>query len=256
MLLQGYKAVITGGSGGIGFAIAQAFVDNGASVWIVGRDQNKLDAALRQLQTAGVEVLCTAADISDRGGVSHVVQEVTATWQSLDVLVNNAAIGRFKPFTEVVEEDLQMHFSLNVYAPYRLTQQLLPYFSPERGSVINISSYFGQRMMPLLPSSVYSATKGAINAWTKALAVELGPDGLRVNAIAPGTVRTPQVEHNIGGLPDEQRDAVFHYVKQNYALQRIGEPSEVAGLAVYLASDQARWATGGVFNVDGGLTAT
>jgi len=256
-LLKDYKAIITGGSTGIGLAIARDYVKNGANVWLVARDEAKLISAQKELD--GIEQGKTCFSIADLGKLEDVQKfsdEVGKEWDSLNVLVNNAAIGRFKPFDLVNEDDIEMHFSLNIYAPYRLTQRLLPLLEKSKGSIINITSYFAQRMLPMAPSSVYSATKGAVNAWTKAIAVELGVRGIRVNAIAPGTVKTPTVDHNISVMPEDNKKALNQYIKQNYALKRVGEPEEVSGIAVYLASDKASWVTGSIFNIDGGLTAT
>ncbi len=120
--------------------------------------------------------------------------------------------------------------------------------------MINISSYFSHRMLPGRPSTAYSLTKGAIDAFTKALAYEAGPHGVRVNAISPGTVNTPLVQANIDRLTEEGKTKFKEMIKTIYPLGRIGEPDDVSGAAVFLASDQARWMTGTIMAVDGGLT--
>jgi NAD(P)-dependent dehydrogenase (short-subunit alcohol dehydrogenase family) len=120
--------------------------------------------------------------------------------------------------------------------------------------VINISSYFARRMLPDRPSTAYSLTKGALESFTKALAFELGPRGVRVNAIAPGSVATPQLEENLQRLDEYAKDRFKAMIQSIYPLQTIGEPDDVANMAVFLASEKAKWITGGIFPVDGGLT--
>ncbi len=253
-MLSGKRAVITGGSDGIGLGIAEAFAQNGASVLLVARDEGKLRESAAALSSFGVEVRVLSADLSDPVAVKNTAQNILSIWPELDVLVNNAGIARFTPFAETVEADLDLHLNLNIKAPYILTQQLFGSLATRKGVVINISSYFSHRMLPGRPSTVYSLTKGAIDAFTKALAYESGPQGVRVNAIAPGTVNTPLVQANIDRLTEEGKAKFSEMIKTVYPLGRIGEPNDVSGAAVFLASEQARWITGSILAVDGGLT--
>jgi NAD(P)-dependent dehydrogenase (short-subunit alcohol dehydrogenase family) len=206
------------------------------------------------LSQHGVEVHGIAADLSNMPAVESAAHDILKEWPELDVLVNNAGIARFNPFTETSEPDLDMHINLNVKAPYLLTQRLFEALAARNGSVINISSYFSHRMLPGRPSTAYSLTKGAMDAFTKSLAYEAGPRGVRVNAIAPGTVNTPLVKTNIDRLTDEGKLKFAEMIKTIYPLGRIGEPDDISGAAVFLASDQARWVTGSILAVDGGLT--
>lgn len=253
-MLSGKRAVVTGGSDGIGLGIAEAFVQNGASVLLVARDEGKLRKSAAALSSFGVEVRVLSADLSDPVAVKNTAQNILSIWPELDVLVNNAGIARFTPFAETVEADLDLHLNLNIKAPYILTQQLFGSLATRKGVVINISSYFSHRMLPGRPSTAYSLTKGAIDAFTKALAYEAGPQGVRVNAIAPGTVNTPLVQANIDRLTEEGKAKFGEMIKTVYPLGRIGEPNDVSGAAVFLASEQARWITGSILAVDGGLT--
>ena len=253
-MLSNKRAVVTGGSDGIGLGIAKAFAQNGASVLLVARDEGRLRESAAALSPLGVEVKVLSADLSDSAAISRASQDILNIWPEMDVLVNNAGIARFTPFVGTSEADLDIHLNLNVKAPYVLTQQLFGALAARKGAVINISSYFSHRMLPGRPSTAYSLTKGAIDSFTKALAYEAGPQGIRVNAIAPGTVNTPLVQTNIDRLTDEGKSKFTEMIKTIYPLGRIGEPDDVSGAAVFLASDQARWITGTILAVDGGLT--
>ncbi|MFD2051642.1 SDR family NAD(P)-dependent oxidoreductase [Mesorhizobium calcicola] len=251
MRLHNKRALVTGGSDGIGLAIAEAFSREGANVLIVGRDTKKLDAAAKQL---GGSVETLSADLATSAGIAAVVEQVKKSGQPLDVLVNNAGVAFLVPFETVSEEQFQQSFAINVTAVFFLSQGLLPHL-PAGASVINISSYFANKMIPKRPSSLYSLSKGALNSLTKSLAFELGPRGIRVNAIAPGTVDTAMRRGTVDNLPAEAKAELKAYVERSYPLGRIGRPDDLAGIAVYLASDEAAWTSGGIFSIDGGYTA-
>ena len=253
MRLQGKFALITGGSEGIGLAIAQAFAREGATLCLVGRSAEKLARAQQQL--GETVTILTPADLATDQGIDTVVAQVKAAGHALDILVNNAAVAPLAAFEHVTVEQYQSTMALNVTAPFFLTQRLLPHLAPHGSAVINISSYFAQKMIMRRPLSVYALSKGGLNALTKALAFELGPRGIRVNAIAPGTVDTPMRRQSVAAMSQENQLALQQYVERSYPLGRIGQPSDVAGMAVLLASDEAAWITGGIFAVDGGLTA-
>ncbi|TGT43960.1 SDR family oxidoreductase [Mesorhizobium sp. M8A.F.Ca.ET.165.01.1.1] len=256
MRLHGKRALITGGSDGIGLAIAEAFLREGADVLIVGRDAGKLEAARQKLTASGpvgtVETL--SADLATSPGIAAAVEHAKASGRPLDVLVNNAGVAYLVPFETVSEAQFQHSFALNVSAAFFLTQGLLQHFGTG-ASVINISSYFADKMIPKRPSSLYSLSKGALNSLTKSLAFELGPQGIRVNAIAPGTVDTAMRRKTVDNLPVEAKAELKAYVERSYPLGRIGRPDDLAGMAVYLASDEAAWTSGAIFIIDGGYTA-
>ena len=157
MRLGGKRALVTGGSDGIGLAITEAFLREGAEVLIVGRDARKLDAAREKLG-AGVETL--SADLATSAGIDAVVERVKKSSRPLDVLVNNAGVAFLVAFETVSQEQFQQSFALNVTAAFFLTQRLLPHLTPSGASVINISSYFANKMIPKRPSSLYSLSKG------------------------------------------------------------------------------------------------
>lgn len=253
-LLRGKTAVVTGGSDGIGLGIAQVFAGYAADLVLIGRDREKLETAKRQLTPTGVIIKTISADLSRPGDSGALAERVLAEVRQVDVLVNNAGTAQFLPLEQADETHLDRHIDLNIKTPYLLTRALLPALRASRGNIVNISSYFAERMLPERPSSAYSLTKGAIDSLTKALAFELGPDGIRVNAIAPGSVATPLLEANLERLDAEQRRRFNAMIKTIYPLGHIGEPRDVGEAAAYLASDHARWVSGSLLHVDGGLT--
>ena len=196
----------------------------------------------------------TAIDLYAEGVSIKLAQMIREQWDSVNVLVNNAGLSIFTPFLEVSTEEFETQLTLNVRVPYLFTQALLPQLQATQGSIINISSYFAQRMVPVRPSSAYSLTKGAVNSFTKSLACELGSERIRVNAIAPGATRTPLHARNTKKLSEEARTTLDEYLEVSYPLHSMGEPEDVGNMAVYLASDSAKWITGAIFSVDGGLT--
>ena len=253
--LNNKNAVITGGSEGIGLGIAKAFAREGANLLLIGKDPEKLQRAQQELLNEfGVQVHTLSADLSKTETVTEVVKDIERLLPTVDILVNNAGLGKFVPFEQVDNTLYDAHFNLNVKAPYFLTQSLLPALVKSKGNVINISSYFAHRMLPNRATSVYSATKGALNSFTKALAFEVGQLGVRVNAIAPGSISTPQFNRNLQALTPEKQAAFETMVKEIYPLQHIGTPEDIAKACVFLASDNASWITGTVLAVDGGLT--
>lgn len=253
--LNNKNAVITGGSDGIGLGIAKAFAREGANLLLIGRDPEKLQRAQQTLLNEfGVQVHTLSADLSKTETVTEVVKDIERLLSTVDILVNNAGLAKFVPFEQVDNSLYDAHFNLNIKAPYFLTQSLLPALVKSKGNVINISSYSVHRMLPNRAATVYSATKGALDSFTKALAFEVGHLGVRVNAIAPGNISTPQFNRNLQALTPEKQAAFEAMVKEIYPLQHIGTPEDIAKACVFLASDNASWITGTVLAVDGGLT--
>jgi NAD(P)-dependent dehydrogenase (short-subunit alcohol dehydrogenase family) len=253
-LLKDTKAVITGGSEGIGFAIAEAFVKNGAEVILISRNAKKLDRATEKLSVYNQKIHTICFDLSDLSKIPDLAMKINLIFKGIDVLVNNAAMGLFERIENIKPSDLSRIIELNVQSPYLLSQLLLPSLINAKGNIINISSYFSHRMIPGRYSTAYSLTKGAMDSFTKALACEMGPKRVRVNAIAPGSVRTPLFNDAIKRMTSIERKDFLDMVKMIYPLGHIGEPDDLGGMAVFLASRQAKWVTGSIMSVDGGLT--
>lgn len=234
--------LITGGTSGIGLAIAESFSQAGAHVTILARSKHKL-AKLNNFTT-----LCI--DLNDQQSVLKLKNHIT---QPVDHLINNAAIAEFQEFSSCSLKQLNNHIAVNLVAPFLITQQVLPFMS-EGSSILNISSYFSNRMLHDRPSSMYSLTKGGLDSLTKALAFELGPQKIRVNAIAPGSVKTPLFTANMEKLDTQQRQNFNEQISHLYPLNRVGTTEDIANLALFISSPMAAWMTGSILKIDGGLT--
>lgn len=252
-MLKNKRAVITGGSEGIGFGIAQKFITNGAEVLLIGRSEKKLEKAKETLGNTNVRIL--QADLSCKKDTLKVSKEILLYWDEIDILVNNAGMANFKAFEDVTPEEREILMSLNVDAPFVLTQKLLPALKNRKGNIINIGSYFANKSLPNRPASIYAMSKGAIHTFTKSLAYELGQYNIRVNAIAPGTTHTPLVENVLSQMKQEQKESFLNSIQTLYPLGRLGEVEDIGALALFLASTQAKWITGSIIHADGGLTA-
>jgi NAD(P)-dependent dehydrogenase (short-subunit alcohol dehydrogenase family) len=236
-------AVITGGGGGIGFAIAQKFVQQDILTVIVGRDQPKLEAACRQLGP-----LCQAVcqDLDDLAALPRLVQEIISRYGRIDVLVNNAGINHKKDFTAVTDEEFQRVLHTNVSAVFVLSREVVKHMEQAgSGVILNISSMAAQYGIPKVIA--YTASKTAIEGMTRAMAVELSPKGIRVNCIAPGFIATDMSEKALNGDAERKQK-----VLSRTPMGKLGEPADVGDAAVFLALDGAKYLTGVVLPVDGG----
>jgi NAD(P)-dependent dehydrogenase (short-subunit alcohol dehydrogenase family) len=241
--LAGKTAVVTGASSGIGTAIAHAMGEAGAGVVLVGRDRGRLEDCCRPLDGEAVAV---AVDLTDDAAPAQIVDTALERFGSLDVIVHSAGIFEPRPFAESSLESFDRQMALNVRAPFALTQAALPHLRGG-GVVIFISSIAGHAAFP--NSAAYCATKGAVELMTRALAVELAPDGIRVNALAPGNIRTPMNEHLLES-PEYEASMV-----ERTPFGRVGVVEDIAPVAVFLASDAARYVHGASLLVDGGWAA-
>jgi NAD(P)-dependent dehydrogenase (short-subunit alcohol dehydrogenase family) len=240
--LDGKVAVVTGASSGIGVAVAEAMSDAGARVVLVGRDEKRLGRTAEQVGEHHV----VAADLAAADTHERIVRETIEAFGALDSIVHCAGIFWPNPLEAAPLEDFDMQWRVKVRAPYALTQAALPHLARD-SSVIFVSSIAGQVAFP--NSAAYCATKGAVEQLVKALAVELAPRGVRVNAIAPGNIRTPMNEELLKSKEYEQM-----YL-DNTPYGRVGVVSDIAPIAVFLASDAARYVHGESILVDGGWAA-
>ncbi len=247
--LEGKVALITGASRGIGRAIADAFAEAGAVVAINARHADACEQAARELQKQGGAAFAAAGHVGDPAGCAAIVERVMQEAGRLDVVVNNAGTNpQFGPLLDADEGAIQRIWEVNVLAPLRVTRAASEAWLGEHGgSVINMSSVAG--IKPEALTGAYNASKAALISFTRTLARELGPNGIRVNAIAPGLVET-----RLAKVLVETAEIHDHIVGQS-ALGRHAVPSEIAGAALFLASDASSFVTGSVLVVDGGWTA-
>lgn len=247
--LAGKVALITGGGTGIGQAIAERFAKEGAAVVVTGRRKDKLDPVVHAIEQNHGRALAVAGTVTDEAHVRSAVEQTLRAFGTLNVLVNNAAIGSFgKVMHEIDDATWDEVMAINLTGMFRMTRAAVPeLIRAGGGAIVNISSVGGLIGFPM--SAAYGATKGAMNAFTRCIAMDYAAQGIRCNAICPGLVETPMAE---GLLQDETRIAG---VLDAYPIRRVGTPDEVAWQAVYLASDESTWVTGSLFPIDGGLTA-
>lgn len=239
---EGKVAVVTGGGTGIGLATAEQFIEQGAKVVVTGRREEPLEK-LKERFPESVEYI--SADVTTVEGQKAIVNFAKEKFGGIDVLVNNAGAHIMKPLSDTSQDEISQLYSVNVFAPLGLTRAALPLLSKRKGSVVNVSSVVGQAAMA--NNSVYGSTKAAVDYATRSLAMELGPEGVRVNAVAPGLTRTPMAEPF---LNDEQMVGMMVGMTP---MGRLGEPGEVAQAIAYLASSDAGWVTGQILKSSGGL---
>ncbi|WP_019832380.1 SDR family NAD(P)-dependent oxidoreductase [Sphingomonas sp. PR090111-T3T-6A] len=241
---NGKIALVTGGSRGIGRAAALALAEAGAHILVhYGRSATEAGEVVEQIRAAGGKAQAIGADLATPDGPAELARKVRAVaGDRLDILVANAGIAKAATIEETTIEDFDALFAVNVRAPYFLVQQLLPILR-DGSSVIFTSSLAAHAAVGTL--SAYAATKGAIDTMVKHFAAVLGPQGIRVNAVAPGVVAT---EMSSFAKTDEGRD----FTLGMQALKRVAQPEDIAGAIAFLASDAARWVSGDTLRVDGG----
>lgn len=246
--VSGHTAIVTGGSRGIGLAIGAALAGAGANVVLAARHADAVEGAAAQLRAGGAQVIGIATNVSKADEIGALVDAAEAAFGHVDILVNNAATNvHFGPVLDADDGMWLKMVETNLLSAVRLSRRVVPGMRQRRwGKIVNIASVAG--MQPGVGQGVYGALKAALIQLTKSLAQELGPDNIQVNAIAPGLIKTrfAQVLH--------ETPAIRSAIERATPLGRIGEPDEIAGAALYLASDASSFTTGTVLVVDGGST--
>jgi 3-oxoacyl-[acyl-carrier protein] reductase len=244
--LTGKVALVTGASKGIGASIAKHLAAAGASV-VVNYASSKAgaDKVVAEITAAGGKAVALQADVAKPADITRLLAETKAAFGQIDILVNNAGVYEFVPLEGVTPALFHWMFDINVLGLLLTTQEAVKLFPPTGGSVINISSVAGKNALP--HSSIYSATKAAVDSITRVLAAELGPRKIRVNAINPGMVETEGVQAGGFAEGDFRKN-----VETATPLGRIGQPVDIAPTAVFLASDDSAWLTGEAIVIAGG----
>lgn len=252
--LKGKIALVTGASRGIGRAIAETLARRGATVAVhYGRNKAAADEAVKAIKQEGGEAFAVGADLAKPGSVGELFDELDielkrrAGEARFDILVNNAAIAPFIGFKETTEAVLDEIYTVNVKAPFFITQEAEKRLN-DGGRIISVSS--GAARTPFPPVAAYSALKAPIDNLTKSLATELGPRNITVNAVAPGVIETDM------SAPVTTSDDGTAFALSKQALKRIGKPADVADVVGFLASEDGRWVTGQVIEVSGGSALT
>lgn len=234
------NVVITGGTRGIGEACARAFVENGDRVFVIYEKSVEKAEKLRE----EIGVIPVQCDVSKKEDVIRAVNEIHQVCPYVDVLINNAGISQIKLFSDITEDELMKMFGVNMFGTFFMTQELLPdMIHKKQGKIINISSMWGE--VGASCEVHYSASKSAVIGFTKALAKELALSGITVNCITPGVIET---EMNDNLTPEEKIELIGEI-----PLSRMGKPSEVANLALFLASQEADYITGQIIGISGGM---
>jgi NAD(P)-dependent dehydrogenase (short-subunit alcohol dehydrogenase family) len=241
--LRGRVAIVTGGGSGLGLGIASIFAQNGIQTVIVGRDQEKLNSAKAQLGENAFAMVC---DLNDLVSIPPLVEKVIHQFGRIDVLVNNAGINMTKDFTEVTDEEFQSIITTNLCSVFAISREVVKFMlKTGAGTIINISSMAAQYGLPKVIA--YSASKTAIEGMTRAMAVELSPKGIRVNAIAPGFIYSAMSDRALNNDPERKAKAIGRT-----PIGHMGQPVDIGEAAFFLASDAAKYITGIVLPVDGG----
>lgn len=251
--LSGRVAIVTGGSDGIGKGIALAMAEAGADIVVAARQQAKIDAAVAEIEKTGRRAVGVSVDVSDPAQIQRIVDTAMGAFGKIDVLVNNAGSSWGATFKrglllELEASDFDGAFSTNVRSQFLCGKTVVPIMQQQAtgGSIVNMSSVAGQlNLVPSPTMALYSATKAAILSFTRSMAAEWAPK-VRVNALMPGLIQTDRTRN------DPNRKATDEELAVNIAMGRVGLPSDVAGAAVFLASDAASWISGASIQIDGG----
>jgi len=241
--LDGKIAVVTGGNSGLGYATAKKFKQVGATVIITGRSTERVNAAAKELGVKGI-----VADVSHLSALDQLVEQVKEEFEKVDVLFVNAGTFAPAPVGQNTEEMFDTQMDINFKGAVFTIEKFLPILN-DGASIINLSSINAYTGMPT--TSIYSASKAALNSYTRTASIELAPRKIRVNSVNPGPVSTPIFGKT--GMPEEQLKEFAATIQNRVPLKRFGEPEEIANLVAFLASDDASFITGSAYTIDGGI---
>lgn len=248
--MKGKIAIITGAGGGVGKAISKRLASEGYKVVLIGRDMARLRKAASEIDDKK-STLTVAADITKEAEVLSAIEQTISSFDRIDVLVNNAGvINDPVPFHETTDDQWNDLIDTNLIGTFRMTKAVLPIMMKNgSGNIINISSVLGVRAIPQVPLSVYGVTKAGLIMLTKSIAVEYGQHNIRCNCVCPSTIKSSIIE------PYLQDENARKMLESTFPLRKIGEPEDVASAVSYLSSNDAKWITGTVLMVDGGVSA-
>lgn len=245
MRLKDKTAIITGGGTGIGLATAHAFYQEGAKIILFGRRKEKLEKAVEKL---GGSAIIVQGDMTNNNDLDKLINETLHNFKKIDILVNNAGLFNGSPLHEISDSQWDEIMDINIRSVFQLTRRVLPaMLSQKYGSIIHISSILGLIAVPQV--AAYNVSKGALNQFSRSIAVEYGAFGIRSNSICPGLIATDMTA-------DLMKDAdLMKEWSKEYPIGRFGKPEDVANACLYLASDESSFVTGITLPVDGGFTA-
>lgn len=253
MMLKDKISLITGGSSGIGFAIAERFLKEGAKVMINGRSKQKCEEAVKLLEIFGKGRIDFAeGDVSLSNDVQRMVEKTVHRFGKVDILVNNAGIYLEKRAEDTTEEEWDQVININLKGVFLCSKAVYPYFKKQgSGNIINISSDSGVSGNPA--EAAYCASKGGVTNLTRAMAIDYAKENIRINAVCPAIIDTPMLQREV--VLQEDQEAYLQEMADLHPVGRIGKPAEVAFTVLMLASDEAGFTTGANITVDGGCTA-
>ena len=250
--MDGKVAVVTGASSGIGRAAAKIFAEKGYSVVAVARNEKELAALSKSVTSKKGSIKIHLADVTEMSQLDRIASETISNFGRIDVLVNSAGIIKNGSIESTTLDDWDKMMNINLRSVFLLSQKCVPYLAETKGNIVNVSSVAGTRSFPNVLA--YCVSKAAIDQLTRCTALELAPQGIRVNAVNPGVVVTNI--HKRGGMEKDAYDAFLQHSKETHPIGRVGKPDEVGELIYYLASDKASWITGATYEIDGGRGQT